>query len=288
MRRILVSAVACLSFAAGALFVAGCAQQQNPSPAKNEKVAEKAPPDSKKKAEDEHGHKPGAHGGIIVEIGRDNYHAEAVFEKGGVLRLYILGKDEARVQEVENQDIAAFAKAKGADDSLEFALKPAPQNGDAAGKTSLFKGDLPKEVAGRKVEVTIPSIRINGERFRIGFASSTAEQHMESSLPPAAEGDAARALYLSPGGKYTQADIVANGKTTAGERYRNFISAHDAKPKPGEKVCPISQTKANPQVFWIIGGKRYEFCCAPCIDEFVQTAKEKPEEIKEPGDYVQK
>lgn len=43
----------------------------------------------------EHAHKPGDHGGIIVEIGRDNYHAEAVFEKGGVLRLYTLGKDEA-------------------------------------------------------------------------------------------------------------------------------------------------------------------------------------------------
>lgn len=288
MKRYYVHAIA-LAISAMTVFVlAGCVQQQSPAPAKTDKVVEKTPAEPKKKADDEHGHKPGDHGGIIVEIGRDNYHAEAVFEKGGVLRLYILGKDEARVQEVENQEIAAFAKAKGADDSLEFVLKPAPQKGDSPDKTSLFKGELPKEVVGRKVEVTIPSIRINGERFRVGFSSSNAAEHVEASLPPAVKGDAASALYLTPGGKYTQADIVANGRTTAGERYHKFVSAHDLKPKAGDKICPVTLTKANPQVFWIIGGKRYEFCCPPCIDEFVQLAKEKPEEIKEPGDYLQK
>ncbi len=28
---------------------------------------------------DDHGHKPGAHGGILVSLGKDSYHAEAVF-----------------------------------------------------------------------------------------------------------------------------------------------------------------------------------------------------------------
>src|SRR6478672_11429984 len=49
----------------------------------------------------EHAHKPGGHGGNVVEIGRDNYHAEAVFEPGGLVRVYLLGRDEARVLEVE-------------------------------------------------------------------------------------------------------------------------------------------------------------------------------------------
>lgn len=42
-----------------------------------------------------HEHKPGAHGGIIVSLGKDSYHAEAVFEKDGAIRLY-LRKDEIK------------------------------------------------------------------------------------------------------------------------------------------------------------------------------------------------
>ena len=47
--------------------------------------------------EEEHAHVPGAHGGIIVSLGRDSYHVEAVFEKGGLLHLYMLGSDETVV-----------------------------------------------------------------------------------------------------------------------------------------------------------------------------------------------
>ena len=38
--------------------------------------------------------------------------------------------------------------------------------------TSLFVGHLPKDVAGKKVEVTIPSIRIGNERFRVALKSA--------------------------------------------------------------------------------------------------------------------
>ena len=66
------------------------------------------------------------------------------------------------------------------------------------------------------------------------------------------------------------------------------MSSHDRKPKAGDKICPITRTKANPNITWVVGGKTYEFCCPPCVDEFVKTAKEHPEEIKEPGSYVKK
>jgi hypothetical protein len=36
----------------------------------------------------------------------------------------------------------------------------------------------------------------------------------------------------------------------------------------------------------VIDGKVYEFCCPPCIDEFVKLAKNEPEKLKAPGDYV--
>jgi multiple sugar transport system substrate-binding protein len=38
-------------------------------------------------------------------------------------------------------------------------------------------------------------------------------------------------------------------------------------------ICPISKTKAAPKFSWVVGGKTYQFCCPPCVDEFVQTAK---------------
>jgi hypothetical protein len=218
-----------------------------------------------------------------VHLG-DDYHVEAVFEKGGVLRLYMLGKDVRRVQEVDSQTLKAFAKAEGQAEAVEVELKPAPQAGDSSGKTSLFVGHLPKELAGKKVEVTIPSLRIGQERFRLNFTSAAAP----SDVPGAVEGEAARKLYLTPGGLYSQKDIEANGNVTAGQKYRSFAARHDLKPQPGDKICPITLTKANQECTWIVGGKTYEFCCPPCIDEFVAQAKETPVDIKEPEHYVKR
>jgi hypothetical protein len=237
-------------------------------------------------AEADHTHKPGEHGGIIVEIGRDNYHAEAVFEKGGILRLYSLGKDEAKIQEVESQTLTGYVKPEGGTEATSFMFRPVPQPGDTEGKTSQFVAKLPKEFAGKNLEVTIPNIRIGGERFRLGFKSTSAAQ--DEGMLDKTSGQEEQLLYLTPGGKYTEADIKANGNLTASQKFKGVMSSHNMKPKSGDKICPITRTKANPGFTWIVGGKTYEFCCPPCVDEFVKTAKERPEEIKEPGSYVKK
>jgi hypothetical protein len=232
-----------------------------------------------------HGHKPGTQGGFIVEIGRDNYHAEAVFEKDGVVRVYTLGKDEAKVEEVESQTLTAYAKPEGGTEAVEFLLRPDPRPDDGQGKTSRFAGALPRELWGRRLEVTVPTIRIAGERFRFAFASAPAGTHAED-MPAKVADQEERQLYLTPGGKYTEADIKANGGVTASEKFKGVMAAHDLKPKAGDKLCPITLTKANPKFTWVVGGKPYEFCCPPCVDEFVKTAKETPAEIKGPEDYV--
>src|SRR6516162_2412350 len=101
---VMLSALLVLTAASTAVLV-GCSESKKDAPASvNSDTTPSTQTAAKKagsEAEAEHAHKPGEHGGIIVEIGRDNYHAEAVFEKGGVLRLYTLGKDEAKVEEVE-------------------------------------------------------------------------------------------------------------------------------------------------------------------------------------------
>ena len=238
--------------------------------------------------ETEHHHQAGTHSGIIVEIGRDNYHAEAVFERGGVLRLFMLGNDEAKVVDVESQTLTAYVKAEGAADSASFSLEPQRQPGDAENKTSLFVGQIPQDLAGKKLEVTIPSIRINGDRFRFAFSSITEAPHDEA-MPASDLADKdERELYLTPGGIYTQADIEANGRITASQKLKSFVPKHDLKPKLGDLICPITLTKANPECTWVVGGKTYEFCCPPCVEEFVKLAKTNPVELKQPGDYIKR
>jgi hypothetical protein len=288
-KSVILSALLALAAVSTAVLV-GCSESGKNAPASvNSDTAPSTQTAAQKagsEAEDEHAHKPGEHGGIIVEIGRDNYHAEAVFEKGGVLRLYTLGKDEAKIQEIESQTLTGYVKPEGSTEAVSFVFRPVPQSGDAEGKTSQFIARLPKELAGKNLEVTIPSIRIGSERFRLGFKSVSTPH--EEDLRDKVSGNEERQLYLTPGGKYTEADIKANGNRTASQKFKGLMSSHDAKPKPGDKICPISRSKANPNFTWIVGGKTYEFCCPPCVDEFVQLAKENPEEIKEPGSYIKK
>jgi YHS domain-containing protein len=97
-----------------------------------------------------------------------------------------------------------------------------------------------------------------------------------------------RELYLTPGGIYTQADIQANGNQLPAVRFRGVKVNHDIKPKAGDRLCPITLTKANPGYAWTVGGKTYLFCCPPCVEEFVRKAKEGGQGIKAPEEYIQK
>jgi hypothetical protein len=263
--------------------LAGCGRRDGDPPAPDASVSS-----ARKAADGEHGHKPSQHGGIIVSIGSDSYHAEAVFEKGGVLRLYMLGKDESKVLEVEAQPLTAHVKAEGDAEAESLPLLPDPTKEDAQGKTSRFVARLPAALAGKKLEVTVPSIRIAGERFRLAFKSAAEKDAGHDAMPAGVSGDDEKKLYLTPGGRYTADDIKANGGKPASEKFKGVRAVHDMKPKPGDKVCPITMTKANPKFGWVVGGKTYEFCCPPCIDEFLQQAKDKPDEIQEPEFYVKK
>ncbi|MEJ7594334.1 MAG: hypothetical protein WKF77_22590 [Planctomycetaceae bacterium] len=284
------------SAAAAVVTIAGCTSespQKTDSPAvpavaqtplpSAATVAESAETDDKG-VDEVHPHKPGSHGGIIIPIGSDSYHAEAVIEKSGDFRLLMLGKDETRIQEVDIQPIKAYVKVVGTPDATPVDMSATQQEGDAADMTSQFVGKLPEEFRGRQLDVTIPNLRIEGERFRIGFTTVT-ETHADE-MPTALPDDEERKLYLTAGGKYTEADIKANGNITASQKFKGVASSHDMFPKKGDRICPITLTKANADFTWIIDGKPYQFCCPPCVDEFVKLAKEQPDEIKDPDSYI--
>lgn len=282
VRRLILGAGVGLIAATGLLSL-GCGSSSPPTvPAATAPVASGAGA-----GDEAHGHKPGSHGGTLVSLGRDSYHAEAVFEKGGTVRLYLLGKDEARIQEVEVQDLTAYLTPEGATEADKMTFRAEPQPGDAKGKTSQFVAALPKDLVGKRVQVTVNNINVNGERFRIAFSNVLAAgDHAGAEMPAKKGSDEEQALFLTPGGLYTAADIRANGNTVPTVKYKGIRAQHDDNPKAGEKICPISKTKANPKFTWVIGGKTYEFCCIPCIEEFVALAKEKPGEVKDPKDYV--
>ncbi len=277
--------------AAVGVWFSGCTEQRRPEVTQETQSTTAAMPapdvpaaSSPAATEAEHGHKPGAHGGIMISLGRDSYHAEAVFEKGGILRLYMLGKDESRVIDVEKQSLKAFVKAEGDTNALPFTFEPEPQDGDAESRTSQFVGTLPEGMADRVLNVTVPNLVISGERFRLGFKSNDSDH--DAGMPDKLADAEERKLYLTPGGIYTEADIQANGIVTASVKFKGLKSTHNMFPQTGDKICPVTETKANPQFTWIVGGKPYEFCCPPCVDEFVKMAKQSPEEIRPPGDYV--
>lgn len=240
------------------------------------------PPPAPAAKGEEHGHKAGQFGGIIVPIGRDNYHAEAVFEKEGVLRLYTLGQDEARIMEVDSQTLTAYAKPEGGAEASEFVLKPEPREGDAQGKTSRFVGSLPKDLWGKRVEVTIPILRVGQERFRVGFTSASGAH---GAMPPPVVGEKEKQLFLVAGGKYTEGDVKANKGQVPSEKFADFVAEHDDNPMPGDWVCPVTSTKANPKCSWVVDGQTYYFCCPPCVTDWVKTAKTTPEKLKKAAEY---
>jgi YHS domain-containing protein len=287
VKRLILGAGLGLVAAAG-LASLGCGAANPPSTG-TAPDAGKSPAVAGPGGEEAHGHKPGAHGGILVSLGRDSYHAEAVFEKDGTVRLYMLGKDEARIQEVEVQDLTAYVTADGGTEADKMAFRAEPQPGDAKGKTSQFVATLPKDLVGKKVQVTVNNINVNGERFRIAFTNEPkGDGHAGAGMPAKKSNAEADKLFGTPGGLYTTADIAANGTKPPGEKFKGVRAKHDTEPKPGDKICPITDTLANPKFTWVIGGKTYEFCCTPCIEEFVVLAKEKPAEVKDPAEYVKK
>ena len=281
---------AILTFSAlGTVVLVGCSQPSStakiPGNLKAEGTAKTLKTEQNKPADEVHPHVPGAHGGIVIPIGSDSYHAEAVIEKDGQFRLLMLGADETRIQEVDVQVVKAYIKAAGETDATPIEMKVVPQDGDASGKTSQFVGQLPESAIGKAIDVTIPNLRIGTERFRVGF--TTAVQQHDNGMPAAVTGTEEQKLYFTPGGKYTQADIDANGKLSAGAKFRGFMSKHDMSPNPGDTICPVTFTKANPKIEWQVDGKKYLFCCPPCVDEFVRMAKEEPDSLKPPVDFIQ-
>jgi hypothetical protein len=238
----------------------------------------------KEPADQEHAHRPAPHGGVLASAGDDggHYHVEALVDRGHTLKLYTYGADVDDVLRIEHQVFTVQVKAEADAELTPLDVMPMPQSGDAEGKTSRFFGKLPQRLWGKSLTVHVPGIDLAGRRLALDFTIASPEK------PGAGPGDEEGKLLLSPGGKYSEADVQANGGILASHKYQGLQAKHDVRPRPGERLCPVTRTKANREFTWFVGGNSYEFCCPPCIEEFVWRAKEQPGEVRDPGDYVKR
>lgn len=214
---------------------------------------------------------------------------ELLLEKGGRVRLYLLGEDEMQLRPVPEREMNAEALPEGETEALSLTLRAEPQPGEPPGFASTFAGTLPAEIAGRPMTLSlnIPSAdRLYRVRFPLEPKATHPAETAQAPMPAGAGADEQDRLHRTPGGLYTVADIAANGDSIPSEKYRGMVASHDMYPAAGDRICPITNTKANPRFAWTVGGKQYLFCCPPCIDEFVQRAKTTPESIRPPQTYV--
>jgi YHS domain-containing protein len=246
---------------------------------------------------DDHG--DGPHGGTVIEFG--SFHGEfCVDHPKKQATVYILEENVKDDAPLAVEKLLLSIK----NPQFQVDLKADPQPSDPKGKSSRFVATHENFGKEQEFEGTVSGV-IDGKPYLGDFQEKAHSEHKDPKKPvdkskAQAEKDphgrpivpvdnsAEAQLYLKPAGGYTEADIKANGNTTVSKKYPALKVAHDLKPKVGDKLCPVTLTKANAELKWIIGGKTYEFCCPPCVEEFVTLAKTKPGEVKEPNEYIKK
>lgn len=235
---------------------------------------------------DQHAHPQAPHGGQVVVFGAAgtaHRHVEFVVEPTGVVRLFTLDESATRPLPVEGQPLVLTVHAPPDGEGHPLMLRPLPEAGAAGGQTTRFVGRLPARAVGEPLRVRFTEFRVGGERLRFEFDWQPplgAEAFREAFVGEQ------RRIFLSPGGRYTAADIRANGGTTADAPFARVTPVHDHAPKAGDRVCPVSGFRAEPAFAWVVGGETYLFCCQPCVDEFVLLAKERPDEVGPAEKYV--
>ena len=87
---------------------------------------------------DEHDHpSEGPHGGALIELGEEEYHAEIVFdEKADTVTIYVLGSNAKDLVPIDAPEI--FINLKHGSKPEQFKLKASATKTDPKGKASRF------------------------------------------------------------------------------------------------------------------------------------------------------
>ena len=111
-----------------------------PCAAQTEQPAASKPGVSKPATKKGHGHEhptKGPHGGPLIELGKEKYHAELIHnEKTQAITIYLLDHSAKKLIATPAKSIKINLKHEGK--GMQFALKPSPQKGDKSGQASCF------------------------------------------------------------------------------------------------------------------------------------------------------
>lgn len=279
-----------LGLMVAALAVTGCGDKKTDNPKVEEKKGGSKP--------DEHTtHGAGPNGGVVFDLGK--HHAEFTVDHAKKeCTVFILSGDEKNIKRMEVVATEFTLTTKETKTKvgkvvppMTITLKPVDaKDGKASkfvgtdsglGNVADFSGTVIGEIEGKPSQGEFKEEEHDEKK-----AMGAKDDHGRAvvAVPPGKEAE----VYLKPGGIYTAADIKANGDTTVSAKYKDLKVSHDLKPVAGDRLCPVTLTKANPDLKWVIGGKTYTFCCPPCVEEFVALAKTNPDEVKAPETYIKK
>jgi hypothetical protein len=265
---------------AGALFASGCGKAGSEAA---DATPTKPPPP--------HTHAAGRHGGKVADVFK-KYHVEGVFRKTDTdfsFDLYVLDEDPNKSMQVPVRKLQGELTAMEGNPA-PITLEARPFANDASGKTSRFTATLPIALANQDLELKFDYLLMEG--------ANELRQPVHFTYAGGAQRAAAEELKLftTAGGLYTAKDIAANGKTTPRIKFKDIHWPHDNETiKVGDRICPVTDNKADSRCAWVVDGKKYTFCCDPCVRKFVRWAKApddlgsgvrlSPKRLKEPDDY---
>jgi hypothetical protein len=130
----------------------------------------KTPTSKNKSGEDAHAHshaEEGPHGGSLIEIGEEEFHAELVHDtKAGTATVYILDSAAKASVPIEATEITINLKHDGKGEQLKLAASP--DANDAQGKSSRFvssDAELTKYLHDEAIEAEL-AVTINSKPYR--------------------------------------------------------------------------------------------------------------------------
>lgn len=153
--------VGLLGIALAAAFFCGC--DSGKSSPDNVKVStDQAPPTTV----DAHEHPTeGPHHGTLVELGKEEYHAEVVHSKDSVT-VYILDSKAKSASPIDAAEVVINVVHEGQPE--QFKLPPSPEAGETDGKSSRYTSNDPELAAHIDDEAAAPklSLSIGGKPYR--------------------------------------------------------------------------------------------------------------------------
>ena len=145
----------------------GCGEAPTKKSASSQSTVTAGPPATVETAHDHVHPTEGLHGGSLIELGNEEYHAELVHDDAAAtVTIYLLDSAAKQAVGIDAKDIAVNLSHEG--QAEQFRIAASPDSTDQGGKSSRFVStdpELTKELDHEHVTGQLVVV-INGKQFR--------------------------------------------------------------------------------------------------------------------------